>query len=492
MHVDGVKKSMRLNQKKQILELITTIEEGTDYVINRGASNTTEMMQDCINSLVFFADLMKEEQKVRSLIENAIHNFELFIDGKGTDLLLKKVKKAIKDIRLYIINDVKTEIEIAFMPYKSSMWDSLESIYREAKNDPNCTCYVVPIPYYEKNEQGEFIKFCYEGNEFPEDIDITLFEMYDFENRRPDIIYIHNPFDNYNKLTMVNPRFFSENLAQYTDMLAYVPYYVAGSSENKKMNLLPAYKNATKIIVQSNNTKEGYISNGIEPHKIMNLGSPKLDAMIIAKSEQKEIPFYWEQVIKGKHVILFNTGIADLLSVDTWFEQTEQVLNSFMDYEQCAFIWRPHPLTEITIKTMRPHLWATFEKLVSKLKRSPNIIIDNSSDIYPAVTVSDGIISDYSSVMLQYIITGKPVLGLLSEDMSKQDRYYYSDYLGCYFVNQDVTVSQFVDMVERNEDLKKEDRVSRFKKSISNADGTCGKKIHHSIKSEVMQQLSNV
>ncbi|EPY14226.1 hypothetical protein [Paenibacillus alvei] len=90
MHVDGVKKSMRLNQKKQILELVTTIEEGTDYVINRGASNTTEMMQDCINSLVFFADLMKEEQKVRSLIENAIHNFELFIDGKGTDLLLKK------------------------------------------------------------------------------------------------------------------------------------------------------------------------------------------------------------------------------------------------------------------------------------------------------------------------------------------------------------------------------------------------------------------
>lgn len=70
--------------------MVTTIEEGTDYVINRGASNTTEMMQDCINSLVFFADLMKEEQKVRSLIENAIHNFELFIDGKGTDLLLKK------------------------------------------------------------------------------------------------------------------------------------------------------------------------------------------------------------------------------------------------------------------------------------------------------------------------------------------------------------------------------------------------------------------
>lgn len=484
---------MRLNQKYQILEIVTTIEEGIDYASNSGGDKATRMLKDCNDGLVFVSELMSGEQKVLELLQKAIDEVHFLISGTQDNQLfisyLNKIKTIMNDVRSMIIDKVETELEIAFMPYKVSMWDSLESIYREAENDPNCTCYVIPLPYYEKNGQGEIIRFCYEGNEFPRDVNITPFELYEFENRRPDIIYIHNPFDNYNKITMVNPRFFSDNLAQYTDMLVYVPYALAASAETQVFNVLPAYNNVTKIISVSQNLKNAFLASGIEENKILNLGSPKLDAMLKTINEQKEIPLYWQETIKNKKVILFNTGIADLLTIDTWLEQIEQILNYFMDHEHCVLIWRPHPLTEITIKTMRPRVLESFEKLEAKIKRVTNIIVDDSSDIYPAVAVSHGIISDYSSVMLQYIITEKPVLGLLSEKMIEQDRYYYVDYLGCYIANHDVTVSEFVEMVECNADFKKEERISRFKQSISNADGTSGQKIHDSIKNEVMNLL---
>jgi len=475
---------MRLNRKKQILEFISTIEEGIDYV-----SYTGEMIQDCNDSLVFLSNLLSEEHEVRELIQKAIDAVQCLEPGMQKEQSfithVNNIKIIVNNVRTRIINDIKTDIEIAFMPYKASMWDSLESIYREAEKDPNCTCYVVPIPYYEKNAQGEIVKFCYEGNELPKDINTIPFDVYDFENRRPDVIYIHNPFDQYNKLTMVYPRFFSDNLAQYTDMLVYVPYYVAGSASTPELYGVPSFNNVTKIIVQSEILKDAYVANGTKADKVLVLGSPKLDAMFNALSDHREAPLHWQSTIRNKKVILFNTGIADLLNIDTWFEQAEYILNYFMDHEKYVLIWRPHPLTEITIKTMRPQLLEIYVELENRLKKATNIIIDTSSDIYQAVAISDAIISDYSSVMLQYIITEKPVLGLLSKNKLEQDTYYYADYLGCYFTNEDISVAQFVDMVECNEDFKKEERISRFKKSVVHADGTCGQRIHQVILNEI-------
>ena len=487
---------MRLNQKRQIMDFIATIEEGIDYASHSNDDRTSVILQDSNDGLQFLLKLMNGEKEVLELLHQAVQAVQSLMAGMKEEhkylLHINKLKSLMVDVKSLIINNIKTDIEIAFMPYKASMWDALESIYKEANQDPNCTCYVVPIPYYEKNAQGDIIKFCYEGNEFPKDVTTIPFELYDFENRRPDIIYIHNPFDNYNILTMVNNRFFSGNLAQYTEMLVYVPYYLAGSTATPEVSVFPSFMNAAKIIVQSKNSLHAFIANGIDAHKLLDLGSPKLDAMFEAIKEPKEIPYYWKKIIGDKKVFLLNTGIADLLSIDAWFEQVEQVLNFFMDHEQFAVIWRPHPLTEVTIKTMRPQLLESFGILENKLKQAANVIVDNSSDIYPAVAASDGIISDYSSVMLQCIVTEKPILGLLNSQMIGTDRYYHADYSGCYFVNQDFTVPQFVEMVERGEDHKREDRVSRFKNSVSNADGTCGAKIHQSIQNELMQQVLNV
>lgn len=487
---------MRLIQKRQTLDLLATIEEGFDFASNSSHEEAIEMLQECNNGLAFLSDLVCEEKKVQKLLEkeidltiNAIHF--LLSDSQEVQLLtsyILEIKEVLNSVRYVLINDVQTEIEIAFMPYKVSMWDSLESIYREAEQDPNCTCYVIPIPYYEKNSQGQVIKSCYEGDLFPKDIDVTHFDSYDFENRRPDIIYIHNPYDQYNTLTMVHPRFFSNNLAQYTDMLVYVPYFIAGSSDKLSLSLFPAFKNVSKIIVQSDISKSAFLTNGFDSSKVMNLGSPKLDAMLAAVEKPIETPLSWKDTIENKKVILFNSGIADLLANSTWVEQIEQVINHFLNNEQCALIWRPHPLTEVTLKTMRPNLIEKFKKVEDKLTQSKNIIIDKGNNIFPAVAVSDGIISDYSSVMLQYIITKKPVLGLLNKQMIENDRYYYADYSSCYFI-QDISIAQFIDIVLLNEDYKKEERISRFTSSVTNADGTSGQKIHHTIRNEVISRL---
>ncbi|RDY24521.1 hypothetical protein CHF27_002455 [Romboutsia maritimum] len=139
---------------------------------------------------------------------------------------------------------------------------------------------------------------------------------YDLENRQPDIVYIHNPYDGINKLTMVYPKYFSKNLLNYTNMLVYVPYFVAGSYENQvsQFNLLPGAVNSTKVVVQSKVQKELFIASGHSCDNILNLGSPKFDATLLACRNNKTIRPEWKNIIKDKKVFLFNTGISDLLS----------------------------------------------------------------------------------------------------------------------------------------------------------------------------------
>ncbi len=61
-------------------------------------------------------------------------------------------------------------------------------------------------------------------------------EAYRFEERRPDEIYIHNGYDNWNLVTSVHPRFYSENLKQYTDKLVYIPYFIMGDIDPRMKN----------------------------------------------------------------------------------------------------------------------------------------------------------------------------------------------------------------------------------------------------------------
>ena len=68
----------------------------------------------------------------------------------------KALQKSLNPIKNSVKNEIKVQIEAVFLPYKASMWDSLESIWQAADEDPDCDAYVIPIPYYDKNPDGSF------------------------------------------------------------------------------------------------------------------------------------------------------------------------------------------------------------------------------------------------------------------------------------------------------------------------------------------------
>lgn len=447
---------MRKAQKKDILDTIQTLHEAHEEIKNHIDRNNTVSAQDllaqCQECAVSIGNAIETMEKEDCITIPYIQDYCDFVYQiyealqNNTDSNANKIYKNLKKQLLRIENSVKNDIpvrkEVVFFPYKASMWDSLESVYLAAKEDPECDAYCVPIPYYDRNPDRSLGQMHYEGNEYPKNIEVIDWQSYNFEERKPDVIYIHNPYDDWNLVTCVHPRFFSSNLKKYTEKLVYIPYFVLQEIEPDDQGTIdqmkhfiwtPGVINADKVIVQSEKMKQIYVNeylkaaqeNGLQGNhldrkyleeKFLGLGSPKIDKVLNTKKEDLEIPKEWLKIIQKpdgswKKIIFYNTSIAALLeNNEKMLEKMKDVFRIFKENkDEVALLWRPHPLIKSTVSSMRPQLWVEYEKLVKRYKEEGWGIYDDTSDVERAVVLSDAYYGDASSVVQVYRETGKKV-----------------------------------------------------------------------------------
>jgi hypothetical protein len=211
------------------------------------------------------------------------------------------MQKHIFSIENSIRNDIKPDkFEIIFLPYKADCWDSMESIWLSAKDDPVCESYVIPVPYFSLLRGEKLGAEHYEGDSFPTYVPITDWREYDIDKRRPDAIVVHYPYDECNNTTRLHSEFFCSELRKKTDLLVYVPYYVHCTDNN----VTELYSNtggaieADMIFVESEKVRDDYVRNlnawkksKVDPtdvrgnieKKVIASGSPKYDKVINSK-----------------------------------------------------------------------------------------------------------------------------------------------------------------------------------------------------------------
>ena len=352
----------------------------------------------------------------------------------NSEQILKLLNKYVLMVESSIKHDIVLKKEIVFLPYKASMWDSLESVWKAAEEDPECVAYVIPIPYYDKNPDGSLRNEHYEGNSFPEDVPIIHYSNYDFKQRHPDAIFIHNPYDQYNYVTTVHPYFYTNKLKEFTDKLIYIPYYV--SAETSPYNyeamkdregyiLSNGVLNSDIVIVQSENTKKLFVNileknipgidRGYWENKIWGLGSPKLDRVNNTHRDDSKLPESWRKNIytsdeKRKKTIFYNISVGTLLNNPCMLKKIKDTLSFFQKNKDICLWWRPHPLYESTLASMRPELLNQYRKIVCKYKEEGWGIFDEGVDLDWAIAETDAYYGDSSSVVNLYKNVQKPIL----------------------------------------------------------------------------------
>ncbi len=312
------------------------------------------------------------------------------------------------------LEEMPEQMAVVFMPYKASMWDSMESVWLAACEDPDCVPYVVPIPYFDLKD-GEMTARHYEGGLFPNYVQVTHYSDFSLEELHPEAIFVHNPFDGNNTVTSVLPQFYSGELKKVTDRLVYIPYYITGEAVYRTHRYLPAYENMDFIVTQCEKTIDSF-STDLPRAKFLPFGSPIADRVLRLEREKPEIPEEWKPQLKngkdfgGNRVVMLNASITMMMGQRKRFlDKIEYLIELIRRQKGISVVWRPHPLLAATAKNMGEEYAERLAFLEDKFLKEKIGVLDKTPDVGITVALCDAYLGETSSSVLHMFgIARKP------------------------------------------------------------------------------------
>lgn len=501
---------MRKIVKEQIIQLFTTLREAHKelqmQLDKREYAKVNAILADCQESAILIGNTIEQfqddqQQIVRELeeyceqlywINSSLEKGE-YINGSDTRKALdKRIDKICKEVK----ENIKVVLKVVFFPYKASMWTSLESIWRAAAADEQCEAKVVVIPYFTLDSNCNKTKLNYEASLFPKDVPIIHYNQYHVEQEHPDIIFIHNPYDDGNNVTRVPEQYYSYNLKQHTEQLIYSPYGMMGYYSPQTGAFMCRTKGvffSDKVLVQSARVKQIYIDHHVSPDKLLALGSPKVDAIVESLRKPAVYPDGWEKKLAGRKVFLYNTHLSYFVRGAVYKMQYpdrddfakrshEGAFRELLNRDGCAVIWRPHPLLKSMLASRNLYESLEFVKqLEQMLAESENGVLDENGEYDISFRLSDALITTYSSIIPEYMISGKPIYVYQRRLDSVNCKNSPVDYTNLYYMAQPGEKAKFpgfVQMILDGEDPLKEKRMADVHRAFSNLDGTIGKNIY--------------
>ena len=294
-----------------------------------------------------------------------------------------------------------TNFSIAFLPYKRSMWNSMQSVYEECIAS-GIDAHVYPIPYLrmKENRQPDYL-----------DTDFALFG--DIAERietleHADYIAIHYQYEDHNRVTNMLPKYFTKALKdRYHAKIIFLPYGIYGNKQT--YSLQPGCRDVDYAFMESPEAEQlfisGWLTQGVDfTGRCFGYGSAKLD---LCRDLLKVIPPEWEERISDRSVTLLCNSLGPFLA-DPYRKigEYEDIVNQELEKNHTV-IFRPHPLLRTTIKSMRPDTDHYYHKLLRNLEQHFHVIIDESEYLERAMAAADYLISDPSSVIPMWMVTGR-------------------------------------------------------------------------------------
>jgi len=195
------------------------------------------------------------------------------------------------------------------------------------------------------------------------------------------------------------------------------------------------------VVATSNETSRIFASAFNLPlSKVLITGLPRNDKLINSKVKEKQ------QTAKFNFIYMptFRGGIGSEIDLFYRFKFDADRLSRLLDENNATLTLRLHPVNKPS------------NELLSSISEKQNIYFSDTDDIYEEINRYDCLITDFSSIYLDFILTDKPIIFSPFELDSyiSNDRELYYNYeeatLPCYCYNWTGIERKIVEVVQGN------------------------------------------
>ena len=356
---------------------------------------------------------------------------------------------------------VHSIIRVGFVTYEIETWDKLEPVYADMVRDERFEPIIFVLPQYDHLK-----------NQVSESVDITLYEKkyVDSDNIIPyyknngeeinveeydlDYIFLSDPYDYY-----IPDQFKSYNLVKYV-RICYLPYGFNSAYNFVELNFNRTFFRNISIDF----TPEKEVQEAIKEqlctqekemiHQYYNVGYPSLER------------YYKLGKRDGNNILWTPRWTCDPKLGGSHFFEYKDSIHMLKDYYGRNNITiRPHPLMfdnfvnggMMTIKEVSDY---------KKMLRDKDIIIDEKNDLFLSLSDTDILISDFSSILLPFFLTERPIIYCVAPDI-KPLKTFELIMSGMYLAYNCDDIKKYIKMLNNKDDPLFELRRT-IKKKIQN------------------------
>lgn len=301
------------------------------------------------------------------------------------------------------------KINVIFLVQFPEMWNSEKTVFFELMRNELFNPLIVCVPkytllhdkwgykFYKTNEAYQYFKSNgYEAIDSSRDC-----EWVDLKSLCPDYIFIQRPYSD-----QLPKKYQFKSLFKFC-LLCYIPYGVDISSDFHKNivfndNLL---KYCSLFFSDSDANKQYFDEHKFTREQICFVtGHPRLDYFVNRSCKKQKV--FSKTILWLPRWYIGQNGNNE----SSFFKNIEFLLDYLKENRDCKLIIRPHPL--MFNYFINHNIWTKedYHNFEKRIKIMGNVELDKENDYLISFETSDILISDYTSLLLEYFATGKPIL----------------------------------------------------------------------------------
>ncbi len=387
------------------------------------------------------------------------------------------------------------KITVVFVCNRPQLWGSLKTLYDELVRDSLFNPMIVAIPTKKQLPQKglEHDEYIDEGAyEFFKKISNNALNGYDEKNKKwldlktlsPQYLFFQTPYN----ITRP-PQYHSKTVAKYTK-LCYMHYgmLVFKGEVEDSIYQQDFFNDLSLIFAENVNYKKKYwdriksVRGSLENNIIVS-GYPRFDELEKYKDSESKI---WKfSRSQNKFRLIWTPRWCVSESNCHFFDYKNKIIEYAKSNPDIELVFRPHP--QAFLEYIASGNMSEQEVMQCKLYfNTANSSIDEEKEYLATFYSSDALIADITSLMPEYLLTGKPIIYCHKTNHFNDFGQKLSE--GFYWAKNWQELRETIDMIKSGNDPLKSKRSEIISQEFYFQPGGAGNYIKESLKKDFQQQ----
>lgn len=352
---------------------------------------------------------------------------------------------------------------VLFISQHGPLWHNLASVYRAFADDPAWEATVVAMPnlhpYFTKEEEiyGVF-DFLHRAG-----IPFVRWDQFELTPGCADVVFVPTPYE-----PVRPPEWSTANLVRLGLRVAYVPYCfetVDDPTDYHNQFNQPLQQLAWAVFARSETLKQRFARHcSVGQAHVAVTGHPKTDELRALDAARDPALEAW---VAGRKMVIWNPHFdvrpdgspfgGGYSTFQRWWKFLPE---EFARRPHMAFVIRPHPVFFASLEQRGIFTRPQLDEFVARCAAAGNIQFDRRPSYLPVFASAAAMLSDQSTFLLEFPITGKPLLYLRNPKMPMEQSDIVGDF--CPAAETETEIVKFLDHVAAGHDPRAAERLAAY------------------------------